>query len=340
MKRTSRSKFLYYIYLILLIFPCLEFALLILGYRPYQQLEYQIESKPKNCIIASSNKGFALHPGEFEVNINQGLNYTASHNADSLRINSIREVGDENIRPKIFMFGCSYTYGMGVQDHETFSYIIQESLPENEIINFGVPGFGNVQSYMQLKEQLAKGIIPELVIINYANFHNERNALSQSYRRDLFMGFQRSNKNTSLFDQNASIPYIQKTDSTFTFELENWITLYKNWKGRERFATINLMQNLIENWSENKSDKDDVTIFIFREFKMLCDQYGIKLLITGLTQNEETQEMLHYLSDLNIQTINISVDLLSDQYNNQPFDSHPNTVAHQHYADEILKLIK
>ena len=86
MQHNLRKKNLFYlIYLLLVLLPCLEIALLILGYRPYRQVDFKIESTPENCLIAHPSLGFALHPGTFRVTINEGLIYRATHGADSLR---------------------------------------------------------------------------------------------------------------------------------------------------------------------------------------------------------------------------------------------------------------
>jgi len=313
--------------------------LLILGYRPYQQIDYTISSEPNNCIIASSNKGFALQPGTFHVTINKELHYTATHNKDSLRITERPNQAATLTRPEVILLGCSYTYGMGINDQETFAFLIQDSLKHNNVINFGVPGYGNVQSYLQLKDYVAQGNHPTLAIINFADFHIERNALSLSFRRNLHMGFQRSNSNMDAFDQQARIPYVREFQNGFNVKYERWDALYKNWKGRERFATINLFQNVTESRKERKSKNEVATLFLFGEIQSFCDQHNIELIVTGLTKHIKTEMILQSLNEMNIQTRDISVDLNLGQYNNLPFDSHPNALAHAHYANALIDVI-
>ena len=78
----------YYLYIVLLILPCTELALRILGYQPFHQVAFHIEASPENCMIPHSDLGFALHPGNFDVMLNKGLHYNVRHGSDSLRVTS------------------------------------------------------------------------------------------------------------------------------------------------------------------------------------------------------------------------------------------------------------
>ncbi|MEL6255440.1 MAG: hypothetical protein AAFR87_25765, partial [Bacteroidota bacterium] len=169
MKKGEKKKVLYYIYLLLLLAPCLEIALRILQYEPYRQVNFLIKSSPSHCLIPHPYLGFALNPGSFEVQINQAKPYQVRHGSDSLRITHPSPLPDS--LPEIFLLGCSYTYGMGVNDEDSFPYLLQEAFPTYRVKNFGVPGFGSVQSYLQLKAELKKGNRPKIVILNLVEFH-------------------------------------------------------------------------------------------------------------------------------------------------------------------------
>jgi hypothetical protein len=335
MQHNLRKKNLFYlIYLLLVLLPCLEIALLILGYRPYRQVDFKIESTPENCLIAHPSLGFALHPGTFRVTINEGLIYRATHGADSLRITSYEQ--QEETLPAIWFMGCSYTYGMGIDDSLTFPFLVNKSLPRFSTKNFGVPGYGTVQGYLQLQQQLAIHSPPAWVIVNYADFHDERNALTPAYRRDLFMGYQRSNEAVSTRMKAAAVPYVATTiPAGYQIRACPWDSIYHNWQYRETFASVNFLQDLSDQRQSRQIDKTGATLHVFQQLKTLCDQHDIRLLVTGITPSFATKEILKKLKTLGLETLDMSVDLSKEEYRNAPYDDHPNTKANAIFAKRI-----
>jgi lysophospholipase L1-like esterase len=82
-------------------------------------------------------------------------------------------VKDPNIY-RILMLGDSFTMGKGVQDDETFSSILEESLKSKklkikgktvQVLNAGVNSYAPIISFLQLKKQLWK-LEPDLVVLN------------------------------------------------------------------------------------------------------------------------------------------------------------------------------
>jgi hypothetical protein len=339
MQHNLRKKnLLYLVYIFLLLLPCLEIALLILGYRPYQQVDFSMVSTPDNCLIPHPTLGFALHPGTFRVTINEGLTYRATHSADSLRITTYEQQAEE--LPAIWLMGCSYTYGMGIDDSLTFPFLVNKNLPQFRTKNFGVPGYGTVQSYLQLKQQLAAHSPPAWVIVNYADFHDERNALTPAYRRDLFMGYQRSNAAVGTRMKTAAIPYVSTVvPENYQVRFCSWDRIYHNWQYRETFASVNFLQDVSDQKQSRKMDKKAVTLHVFQQLQALCDQHQIRLLVTGITPAPETKTILKKLTALGLQTLDISVDLTREEYRNAPYDDHPNAKANAIFAKCITDYI-
>ncbi len=319
----------YILFLVLVTPICLELALRIVGYTAYQQTEYSIVSKPSMCLEASSELGFSLGEGVFSVSMNGASEYTATHvNGQRITGNTVKA----DSLPDVFVMGCSFTYGMGVSDSLSFPYQLQQAFPHLDIQNFGVPGFGSVQSYLQLKQEIEAGSIPEMVVVNFCDFHHERNSLTPRYRNSLILGYQRSNDAASEALKKSSFPYIEQGKlKTVEYDL-----LYSNWPGRETFATVHYFQSMIDNSKESDIDLEENSLFVFRKIKSLCDEHHIQLLVTGLTKSSETQHFLKQLQSEGIQTKDISLNLNNKQYNQLPYDSHPNERAHTLFANRLI----
>src|SRR5205085_2187667 len=61
----------------------------------------------------------------------------------------------------------------------------QESFPEYEVVNFGVSGYGTLQSLIQFRDAIQHGQKPKLAIIVYASFHDVRNTFIRIRRKML-----------------------------------------------------------------------------------------------------------------------------------------------------------
>ena len=76
--------------------------------------------------------------------------------------------------PRVAFYGCSFTYGTGLRDDETYTALLQHSRPELHILNRGVGGFGTVQNLLQFRRDIAAGAVDAAVfaIISDHRFRN------------------------------------------------------------------------------------------------------------------------------------------------------------------------
>lgn len=330
-----RKKLLLFSYYLIAIPVILELVLLVLGYRRYINEPYSIESSPKLAVIAHPEYGFSLNPGNYQVTINKGLSYQVSHGEDSLRETPF--VNKDSIKNGIYLFGCSYTYGMGVNDNETFAAYLQQKLPNYQVKNYGVPGYGIIQSYLQLKELARLNKNPAYIIVNYASFHDERNALTPQYRKHLKLGYELCDTSIKNQMKMAKMPFIKAENGDFSLEFCEWSNIYSDLPGRQTFASINLLQNVIDNQKTKSIPKEIITLYLFKSIHELATVMNAKLIVTGLTNDNQTRWMLHQLKKFGFNTLSFSIDLDDKAYNNLPYDIHPNASAHKIFGEELLE---
>lgn len=323
-----------YILFLALITPvCFEIALRILGYTPFIQEQYYIVSKPDMCLKSSADLGFTLGEGVYEVSMNGAPAYTATHR-NGRRITK-NHVAHDSLRD-VFIMGCSFTYGMGVVDSVSFPHQIQRRFPQLDVHNFGVPGFGTVQSYLQLKKEIENGNIPDLVLVNFCDFHHERNSLTPIFRKSLVLGYERSNTEAERQLAKSKFPYIKNGKLASV----DYTDLYTNWIGRETFAAVQYFQSISDKRAKAKLDLEANSETIFRKMHALCDEHHIHFAVTGLTQTSATYAFLERLVESSgIHTIDIALDLAINDYNQLPYDSHPNEKAHDFFAKKISEKI-
>ena len=175
----------YGLYYPVAVFILLELLLRILGFQPYQHTEFKVVSNPPNAYTGHPTLGIQLNEGDFDITVNNQLTFQATHQLDGFRSVSHAPNSDH---PEIWMLGCSYTYGYGVNNDENFTSLLQNRYPQAQFRNAGVIGHGTVQALMQLKKMMVQGP-PKMVLLNFSSYHFMRNTLSQQYRSHLKIGY-------------------------------------------------------------------------------------------------------------------------------------------------------
>jgi len=90
--------------------------------------------------------------------------YVAHHDLEGHRLTPGANLGPD-AKAHVILAGCSWTYGSGVNDDETFSSVLARMMPDMRVLNFGVPG-GSISDhnylwrYADLKQKVAfpKGV--------------------------------------------------------------------------------------------------------------------------------------------------------------------------------------
>ncbi len=334
--------------IILITLLLLEIIIRLCGIKPFKQKHFSIQSTPELCLIPDSHFGFALNPGEYSVTMNEQIHYTCSHNLDSLRILNYENHQDStfvfrqrsgrqsSIVKKIDFHGCSFTYGMSVDDSLAFPFLLQKEFSDYQFRNFAVPGFGNLQALLRLKLQIKNKNFPDVLMLCYADFHDERNALNLNYRQSLFNGFQNANETVKPLFMNSKMPFY---DSEKGIQFCDWQNIYENWSGRTTFATVNAMQNAVDKMKYSRIDEKAITHQILLEIKKLCEANQIEFVLAAITKSESTDFTIAFCKQQNIETLDIGLPFPSEKYSNLPYDIHPNKVAHQHFSEEITDFL-
>lgn len=77
-------------------------------------------------------------------------------------------------KQRILVLGDSFTFGTDVSDDETYSHYLQSSLPNAEVLNFGVQGYGQDQILLYLQEEGVK-YHPDVVVLGFMFMDTYRN---------------------------------------------------------------------------------------------------------------------------------------------------------------------
>lgn len=102
---------------------------------------------------------------------------TLNTNSIGIRGKTEYSIEKDSDKSRFFIIGDSFTFGEDVSDNETYPYYLQELLPNSEIMNFGVHGYGHDQMLISLKEQGPK-YNPDYVILGFIEPDTKRNMVN------------------------------------------------------------------------------------------------------------------------------------------------------------------
>ncbi len=216
---------LWSIFFISLLFLSCEFYLAFRGVnlRSYEVLAARRKLVPVYLRQAWDECGWGWERGD----------YTSEENNEV-----IQHVGEDGLRrsvPKIkkeaahrvAVFGCSFTFGCGVEDKETFPYLLNERFADTVFDNYGVSGFGAYQVLLAIRHVLQQKDY-DLVVYNMIPLHLTRNV-----DRRIWGTLQ--NSGTYKIQ-----PYVELTENGLKEHTSNSFF----WPGEKTFLSVNFLKRV------------------------------------------------------------------------------------------------
>lgn len=311
-----------------------EFGLRLAGYRSIPDFAswYVLVQPGGKMFMTHPTLGYRHLPGEFNVTFFDGYSFHATHLSNTLRAtHPIQSIQGNDSRPEVWIFGCSFTYGFGINDEETYPWLLQEQFPLVAVSNFGVSGYGTVQSLIQFQEAIQQGHTPQLAILAYGSFHDERNILSRERRNSIAS----QNRLGLLFHPYARLDSASPDGLRFGMGT----VFYYRFPLAHDSAFIALLDKAYGRVQERWLKDHEVSRRLIRKFAAITQQHGTKFIVAGINADEATHNMLVFCKKEGILAIDIAVDLTLRKYNVTEWDPHPNALANREYADRLADFI-
>ncbi|MBK7406707.1 MAG: hypothetical protein IPJ40_00710 [Saprospirales bacterium] len=303
---------------------------------------YAIVSAPQNCLLPSEEMGFTLNPGAYSITINEKLRYTATHVENkwcTARTTGSRSLLSSSSDSLIVLTGCSFTYGMGVDDSLTYPYRLQAQFPNFNIVNAAVPAHGTLQTLLLLDRLIELDIRPQLLIYHYIDDHKNRNILARSFTQLLGRESRVNNATGKDLTHNAQFPY-GKLDDEGELHIRHSGLHTKNLFAslRTHSALINQLEYIYDRLFAQKTKAKQVTEAAILAIKAHCEANGIPFLI-ALLKEDSHQSMSAFCAQKGINTVDLSIDYTDKSLLNLPYDGHPNGVAHGIWAEKMRRYL-
>jgi hypothetical protein len=222
-----------------------------------------------------------------------------------------------------------------LNDHETFPFLVQAELLEYEVKNYGVPGYGTLQAYMLLNKAVLLKDIPDVVVLNYASFHAERDLMAPGYLKKLYPGFEMFNIDRG----NMVYPRIVVEEDTFRIERVQVDLAYCPLPGIKKSATINALEDLWAKLGTSMIQNVQVSELLIGEINQLCLTNDIELIIAEVDEPEVAGSISQFCTEQGINYVNIAPRFSDGSFRLLPFDNHPNPKANQFYCDKLVNYL-
>ena len=84
--------------------------------------------------------------------------------------------------PELVAAGCSFTFGHGLNDQDTWPWLLQEKLPNYHVVNAGCMGYGTDQALLVAEREVRQHPSQTAaVILGFGDFQIERNRCTQGW---------------------------------------------------------------------------------------------------------------------------------------------------------------
>jgi len=272
----------------------------------------------QNFMIAADPPLFAvLEPGKTAVYTGWSVIVPAT----TIRVNQDSFRGREYSTEKpagtyrIIVLGDSNTMGSGVEENETYPFVLEKRLIEREdgwnyeVLNMGVQGYTAGQE-VEFYLRKGKKYSPDLIIIGYWGNDNTDAA------------WQREQKTRFLSNSTLMAKYRLKNEADVLTAIETTLK-------EEEIQRVGFQNH----WNKT----------VIGPYKRLDSSQGnasVILFVIGSEGADQKKALLQINEAISFKTIFSKVSLSDNKYKVHPQDGHPNRLAHQEYATEIYRFME
>jgi hypothetical protein len=233
-------------------------------------------------------------------------------------------------KPEVWIFGCSFTFGWLVDDDESYPWLLQQRFPSLAVRNYGVGGYGTLQSLLQYQRALRESDPPRIAILAYANFHEERNVMSPLRSKRLGRSWRAWGE--------VNQPYMQWLgEGKFVIRQSSTYQPYLPFV--ESSALANRLDRAIFKMLERRAlledHRQDVSRHLVDEFERESRSHGV---VFALGQLDSPLKMVEYAQRRGIPVVDMALPEGADF--EIADDGHPNPRGHRFLAERAAVLIE
>lgn len=220
---------------------------------------------------------------------------------------------------KIVFYGCSFTYGVGLSDTETFTALLQKEYKSTRITNKGVSGYGTLQNFLQLQLDVKKNDV-DVAVFGFISKHIYRNIVVHPMRltegqveRWKAIGIEHMPRVRMRRDGLIGIDYFPV--SQFRYD-----------------------KNVIDQFSVDDFLTDLATVSLFKAINKFGSENNVKIIIALMDKRQN-----YYNQLLQKQVVENVIDIsipINAKHTWLPLDTHPNVNGNRVYFEKLAPIIE
>jgi hypothetical protein len=169
--------------------------------------------------------------------------------------------------PEWLCFGCSYTFGEGLDDADTLPAKLQELNPDHRVFNYALGGYGTTDSLLQMSERLpARADVSACIYFLLAD-HLRRNVCPPE-----LLATSWGSKPRFMVDGEGTPRFRGKADRAMPVSERLAVSLLRR---------SNLVSLLYPEWQPNRASID-LTVALVAEMRAECERHGNGQIVTVL----------------------------------------------------------
>ena len=222
---------------------------------------------------------------------------------------------DVKQKPRIMFIGDSFVWGYDVDQEERFTENLQKLIPDWEVLNLGVSGYGTDQSYLLLQQEF-NFYLPEIIVLIISNNDRGDNTTNLRYKGYYKPFFQEENGQLIL----KGIP-VRKS-------MKYYAQQYPSVFGSYLIRAVVLSYSLL---TEPAVHVTDPTKSLILEIKKYVNKQGAVFFI-GFQYDDA--ELESYCREIEISYVKFPE---ADQYDD--FGHHWTAEGHSYVSNQIFRLL-
>ena len=298
------------------------------GARPFTAQPPEIKVEPGGKFFrALPEGGFSHFPGAFKITLPTGYEFRVTHDTNALRITHPPRGPEAPARRELWILGCSLTHGWSLNDEETYPWRVQAALPELEVVNGGVSGYGTLHQRLLYEELRKRRGRPAAVIVAYGRFQDYRNTFVRIWQK----GFAPYNRLPDLV-----YPHARLEAGALTYHAAP--ATYAEWPLQRQSALVHWLEQTANRWEENRVRSHEVSVALLANWSNACAKDGIPFLLAGISS--DAGPMLDWARAAGLRVVGIAVPLTDPENTNAPHDGHPSAKANRVYAERLITYLQ
>jgi hypothetical protein len=144
---------------------------------------------PQDFFGEDAEQGYRARPGRYVFRYTRRRRGVPEHLDSVVTINGdgTRFTGNAPPAParRIYVLGDSFVFGDGVNDEQTFSFLLQSAFPDSAVHLYALSGYSWANALVtmeRIRDQLRPG---DIVILGYAYYYKERHVEAPARLRDI-----------------------------------------------------------------------------------------------------------------------------------------------------------